>query len=375
MNCPKCSTLLPENSKFCLECGAAITREKESVGLLEQNASVDGASPTSLSSTTEVPTNEVSNEELFARGKEYYERKDYQKSQECFQSLVERNPKHGLYLAWLARVYWALDDLEQAVILANRAEEVDPELALTQEVKGRIFFNKDDMKNAVLHFLLAHELGTTDKMSLAMAAMFYLTSEKYDEALEICNSQIELEPDDASHYKLRGTIYKRRGDESKAREDFRKAIGLDPSLEKELEDHVIDPEVKARERNTGITISIVFGAFVLWAILQSFIPELICSIGIAVIAGFSVLMAVSAGQCPSCNALLARRQIDRTAIGSRTGYKTVKREQTDSQGNVIRRWDEQVRVKETSFRHDYQCSICNHTWSATSTKETQDFYD
>jgi tetratricopeptide (TPR) repeat protein len=56
----------------------------------------------------------------------------------------------------------------------------------------------------------------------------YFVKRDYDSALGDCNQAIELDPDNAYPYELRGTAYLGKGDYSHAITDFNKAINLDP---------------------------------------------------------------------------------------------------------------------------------------------------
>lgn len=88
---------------------------------------------------------------------------------------------------------------------------------------------------------------------------------------------------------------------------------------------------------------------------------------------FAVLNVVYNSSCPSCEFVLTKQQTKAQEISRKKGYKTVERQEKNSSGDVIRRWNEQVRVLTVSTRYDYKCTRCNHTWSEDREKEYESF--
>ncbi len=80
-------------------------------------------------------------------------------------------------------------------------------------------------------------------------------------------------------------------------------------------------------------------------------------------------------QCPSCKHIAVRETLRTEKIDSRKGYKAVEREEKNRDGEVIRRWQEQVRVLTTTYMSHYRCRQCKHVWSKTFEEETETFDD
>ncbi len=108
--------------------------------------------------------------------------------------------------------------------------------------------------------------------------------------------------------------------------------------------------------------------------------DMFCGIIIAVAIVVAVLWGIfwgwvegEATKCPKCNTPYAKQEVSKRETGRRKGYKTIEREERNSNGDVIRRWHEQIRILTVDYEHTYKCPKCDHTWTATSSKEYDSF--
>lgn len=78
-------------------------------------------------------------------------------------------------------------------------------------------------------------------------------------------------------------------------------------------------------------------------------------------------------RCPKCKAHFGKKEAGKRETGRRKGYKTIEREEKNSNGDVIRRWNEQIRVLTVNYEHIYQCPKCHYVWTGTSSREYESF--
>ena len=79
--------------------------------------------------------------------------------------------------------------------------------------------------------------------------------------------------------------------------------------------------------------------------------------------------------CPACQRVLVKERLSTKEIGRKKGYKTVEREEKNREGDVIRRWNEQVRILTVSYEHRFKCNNCGQVWTEKSEHETETFTD
>lgn len=70
-------------------------------------------------------------------------------------------------------------------------------------------------------------------------------------------------------------------------------------------------------------------------------------------------------KCPNCSKRNRLGTGKRTTLEKEVRYKDVDREDKDSNGQVIRRYKEQVAVNYAKNRYDLTCKECGHNWNVT----------
>src|SRR5690606_17991370 len=81
-------------------------------------------------------------------------------------------------------------------------------------------------------------------------------------------------------------------------------------------------------------------------------------------------------RCPQCRKPFQKgNQIDKQETSRKKGYKTITREEKNREGDVVRQWQEQVRILTVNYLHTYQCRECGHMWTKTSSTDYDTFDD
>ena len=70
--------------------------------------------------------------------------------------------------------------------------------------------------------------GKEDPMYMGQVVNYYLQNKQLDKAFNVINKAIELEPDNAQYYVIRGVLYENSEDKASAKASYAKAMELDP---------------------------------------------------------------------------------------------------------------------------------------------------
>ena len=129
-----------------------------------------------------------------------------------------------------AYAYNQKSDYDRAIADYTAASKADPLDLVAFHGLGEAFRLKGDYSSAVANYTEAIRLGGKDPSTfrgrgLAYAAM----KDESDNAIQDFNTALKLNPNYASVYYNRGTVYSDKGDIPRAIQDFDQAIRLDPA--------------------------------------------------------------------------------------------------------------------------------------------------
>lgn len=141
------------------------------------------------------------------------------------------------------------------------------------------------------------------------------------------------------------------------------------------------PQSKANQITLGLImlgfllgIGIYYGSKTYPDITATTPFRIACGISIVILVITALILQFSR-ECPNCEYIFTNKEINKQVTSSKTGYKTITRQERSNQTDEKKEWEEQVRVKTVQYMHTYKCSNCGHTWHGTSTKQYQDFDD
>lgn len=118
--------------------------------------------------------------------------------------------------------------LGDALLLLNKAIELDPELAIAYSSRGRVKKSKGDLDGALADFNKAIELKEDLPVTYIQRAIVKSGKGDTDGALADYDRAIELKPGSATAFNNRGELERKRGDADGALADYDKAIELEP---------------------------------------------------------------------------------------------------------------------------------------------------
>jgi tetratricopeptide (TPR) repeat protein len=100
---------------------------------------------------------------------------------------------------------------------------------------GKTKYARGDWVGAITDFNKAIELEPDNADAYGVRGSVELIKGELDGALADCNKAIELNPKDAPSYAIRGGVKYKKGDTNGAQADFKTAIELNPKMRKIIE--------------------------------------------------------------------------------------------------------------------------------------------
>ncbi len=75
----------------------------------------------------------------------------------------------------------------------------------------------------------ARLINTAHKLALYNSAFITLSQSKYEQCVNLCNTYIEMDVNNANAFALRGTAYEKSGNKKAALQDYNAALAIDPN--------------------------------------------------------------------------------------------------------------------------------------------------
>ena len=167
-------------------------------------------------------------EELLAKGKVLWERKDYDASIQVFTKAIEidgtcADAYYGRGIAHAAK-----GDYQAAVEDLSETVRRTPQKCKAYLNRGRVYLAKGQTSQAISDLTQAIQLDAKEAMAYSIRSAAYLAGGDCDRAIADANEAIRLNPRDASAFGNRSGAYVGKGDYSRAITDATQAIRLDP---------------------------------------------------------------------------------------------------------------------------------------------------
>jgi tetratricopeptide (TPR) repeat protein len=144
--------------------------------------------------------------------------------EDCTEALT-REPDSARALALRGSAYLVRGEYDAALTDVSRAVDLVPANASHYFIRGETYVRLDWLEEALRDYGRALELGLEPPAEVHRAlSRAYLAMRRYPEALAEADRIIELEPDDPSSSALKGAIYQRMGDPSRAAAAFAEII-------------------------------------------------------------------------------------------------------------------------------------------------------
>ena len=175
-----------------------------------------------------------SQENTLKKANTYLEDGNYTKSIKLYNQVLDVFPNNleALFLRGFANEQ--IGKINEALSDYNKVVELYPNYSLIYYNRGILFYGKKDYLLALNDFETSFELDSTHYQSMLMIGLSEGLLKNYDKALNIFNQLINQYPNYPLAYANRGFLHMRNGKINLAIIDLKKAILLDPSDYKTL---------------------------------------------------------------------------------------------------------------------------------------------
>ncbi|MDD5337325.1 MAG: AAA family ATPase [Candidatus ainarchaeum sp.] len=181
-------------------------------------------------------------------GNDYYERGDYEKAIENYNTSILLNPIFSEAYFNRALSYYQLKNYDRSISDYTKSAELDPNNPIIYNNRGDAYYKKQDFQSAIKDYDKAISLNANYLKAFYNRGLCYASLEEYDRAVTDFAKVIELKPDFAEAWHLRGLAYEYGGDLDNSVKDYEKAIELNPELS-EAKAHL--EAVKAKKQQAG----------------------------------------------------------------------------------------------------------------------------
>jgi tetratricopeptide (TPR) repeat protein len=181
-----------------------------------------------LSTKRLVGTNSQNAEALISRGRECYEKKDYDCAIGSFTKAIDSNPDSAEIYTNRGKAYFGKGDYDQAIKDFSKAIELKPKYADPYTFRGAAYGAKGNPDKAIEDINRAIELNPQFPEAYFNRGLANRDKGNSDQAIKDFDKAIELNPKRADAYYERGLTYSTGGNRDQAIKDFDKAIELNP---------------------------------------------------------------------------------------------------------------------------------------------------
>jgi tetratricopeptide (TPR) repeat protein len=167
-------------------------------------------------------------EDYNCRGREYYNKWDYDNAITNFTEAIRLNPQKAEYRNNRGLTYALKGDHSRAIVDFTDAIRLKPRIADFHNNMGLVYRDKGDYDNAIACFSEAIGFIRPDVRFLVNRSDTYVIMGDYNKAINDLAKVIQRNPQEAISYKRRGLVYCYKGDYGKAIIDFSDAILYKP---------------------------------------------------------------------------------------------------------------------------------------------------
>ncbi|MCC7299261.1 MAG: tetratricopeptide repeat protein [Bacteroidia bacterium] len=204
---------------------------------------------------------------IISLGKLHLARQEYKKAEDLFKKLTATNDYADRSFVYLGICRKEQKDTIQALAYFDKAQQINPngyeaaiQIALIKaaqkdplamqyfdkviainEYSDEAFYGKallfqanEQYKDALVHYEKARTINPGHILAIYGTGVLYNLFEDYGKAEEMCNKVLDLAPEYANAYALRGFTFEKRGDKQRATADYNQAIKLDAKNEMAL---------------------------------------------------------------------------------------------------------------------------------------------
>lgn len=171
---------------------------------------------------------EYADKAIFYKGMGYKEQNDTLRAMQHFEKVLQLNPQHYDAVMQIASLYAARGN-DLALQYYDRAMAINEASDEACYGKGYFFQQIGEFDKAMAMYDKARLINTAHKLALYNSAFITLSQSKYEQCVNLCNTYIEMDVNNANAFALRGTAYEKSGNKKAALKDYNAALAIDPN--------------------------------------------------------------------------------------------------------------------------------------------------
>ncbi|MFO0948654.1 MAG: tetratricopeptide repeat protein [Planctomycetota bacterium] len=162
------------------------------------------------------------------QGLEKHRRGDLGAAETLYRRVLADQPRQVDALYLLGKLKFQCQDLDEAISLLSRSVTADPKYGLAHLALALAYEQRGKSREALAHFLKAHELDPRSAQPLYNLANAHASLDDNRMAEKRYREALALDPKFAAAHNNLGTLFQREGRWSEALDCFRKAVAADP---------------------------------------------------------------------------------------------------------------------------------------------------
>ena len=167
--------------------------------------------------------------ELFTEAKKCFDNKEYEKEIECYNQVIEINPKYSEPYYNRAVIYANLNKYEEATLGFTKYIEINNNNSYAYNARASTYFSLGKYEEAIKDFTKSIEINPNDSETYNIRGNVYANQEKYDEAIADYTKAIQINPNFSDASNNRGLAYYKQGKYEEATTDYTKVIEINPN--------------------------------------------------------------------------------------------------------------------------------------------------
>ncbi len=168
-------------------------------------------------------------ENLYRRAQLLFRQNRLQEAVRIMGGLLSQNPDNVKCLALMAEIKAEQGAFETAAELINNAIQHSPDWSILYYIKSRIQLGLDQYDNAEACLEIATSIDPADADYYALWAAIKLDRKKFQEALDLSNRALELDPTNIQGLNCRSTAQLKLGDKAAAAVTIKGALKENPN--------------------------------------------------------------------------------------------------------------------------------------------------
>jgi tetratricopeptide (TPR) repeat protein len=161
-------------------------------------------------------------------GNDFFEKKDYDSAVKIYTKAIQLDPRFADAYYARGNARYDKKEYDKAIEDYNKAIELDPKDVDAYNGRGSAWYYKKKYDKAIEDFNKAIELDPKDALAYSNRAEVWAQTKEFNKAITDANYAIKLDANLADAYNSRGFVYEKMGKREEAKQDYKRALQIEP---------------------------------------------------------------------------------------------------------------------------------------------------